>query len=123
MIGRAFELREDFDAYGIKLPDQRTPDPAYIVIMPPPRIGGHLVLDLGRVPAGSRFRIVGVVTRRSKLFPSTEYTVFFDDARSFQANGKPVRIQATTPSWKLYVQPASPGEPPQMNEQYFKPLR
>lgn len=120
MVGRAFELKTDFFAHGIKLPDQRTPEPQYILIMPPPRIRGHLVIDLDRIPAGSRFRIVGVVTHRSKLFPSTEYSIAFDDPRAFQANGRPIRINATTHSWHLYVKPASPDAPPQLNPEYFK---
>ena len=71
MIGRTYELTQKFVVRGIQLIDQKSPDPAYILIMPPPGIGGHLVTDLGLLAAGSRFRIVGVVTRRSELFPST----------------------------------------------------
>ena len=121
MIGRTFELREEFLVYGIKRPDQKSPEPDFILIMPPPTIGGHLILDLGRMPAGSRFQIVGVVTRRSKLFPSTEYVISFANRSISQTEGKQVRINATS-TWHLYVKPASAEEPPQLNELYFRPI-
>jgi hypothetical protein len=121
MIGRTYELTQKLVVRGIQLIDQKSPDPAYILIMPPPGIGGHLVVDLGLLAAGSRFRIVGVITHRSKLFPSTQYVISLEHPQLIQSGGAPVRIR-DIPAWKLYDQPAAPDQPPGLNESYFRPI-
>lgn len=93
MIGRTYELTQKFLVRGIQLIDQKSPDPAYILIMPPPGIGGHLVTDLGLLAAGSRFKIVGVVTHRSELFPSTRYEIALEYPEQILSRGAPIRIR------------------------------
>lgn len=121
MIGREFELKEEFGAFGIKLPP-KFDHVDYVLIMPPPGIfSRYRILDLGKIAAGSRFKIVGVVTRRSELFPSTEYVVSFADRDFGLADGTPIRINATS-TWRLYTKPTSPESPPQLNERFFLPV-
>jgi hypothetical protein len=121
MLGQRFELKQLFLAHGIKSDEDRGRDFSYVVIGPPPGIGGRFVVKLGPVAAGSRFTIVGVTTHRSKLFPSTEYVVRFDDEALIASAGKPIRISDGR-YWNLYAEPASPGEAPQLNEHYFRPI-
>lgn len=121
MIGRTYELTQSFVVRGIKLPDQKPPDPAYILIMPPPGIGGHLVTDLGLLAAGSRFRIVGVVTHRSELFPSTEYVIALEYPELIRSGSTPIRINNVY-AWKLYEKPTAPDRPPELSETYFRQI-
>ncbi len=119
MIGREFELKENLVARGIKLPPKFAAVD-YILIMPLPGIySRYRILDLGAVPAGSRFRIIGVVTHRSKLFPITEYVISFSGHRF--GEDKPVRITSAAGA-QLYLKPASPHEAPQLSERYFHVL-
>ena len=121
MIGREFELREEFVARGVKLPPGFD-EVNYILIMPPPGIASrYRIVDLGAIPAGRRFRIVGVVTHRSELFPATQYVVSFLNHPLAGSEGRQIRIQDAA-AWRLYVKPASPVEAPQLNEEYFRPL-
>jgi hypothetical protein len=120
MIGREYALRQEFRACGAKW-DHQSAEPDHILIMPPPGIGGRYIVDLGRVPAETRFRIVGVVTRRSKLFPSTEYVVALLDHRLPRSAGKAVRIYNVA-AWPLHEKPRSFAEAPRLNEFYFRPL-
>ena len=122
MIGRTYELTQPFVVRGIKLPDQISPDPAYILIMHTPGIGGHLVTDLGLIAAGSRFRIVGAVTHRSKFFPSTEYVITLEYPELIRSGGSPIRINNVY-AWKLYEQPAAQDQPPGLSEKYFRPIQ
>ena len=121
MIGRTYELAQPFVVRGIKLPDQTSPNPAYILIMPPPGIGGHLVTDLGLLAAGSRFRIVGVITHRSELFPSTRYEIALEYPELIQSRGAPIRINDVA-AWKTYEKPTAPDRPPELSETYFRPI-
>jgi hypothetical protein len=121
MIGRTYELTQKFVVRGIQLIGQKSPDPAYILVMPPPGIGGHLVTDLGLLAAGSRFQIVGVVTHRSELFPSTEYVIALESPELIRSGGAPIRINNVY-AWKLYEKPAAPDQPPGLSETYFRPI-
>lgn len=120
LVGREFELREDFLACGVKQ-DSARPAIHEVAIMPPPGLGGRFIVALGRIPAGSRFRIVGVTNHRSELFPKTEYVVLFLDHRIPGAEGKPVRIYNVA-LWPLYEKPAEAGAAPTLSERYFRPV-
>lgn len=121
MIGREFELRENFVASGVKLPP-KFDEVDYILIMPPPGIASkYRIVDLGDLPAGSRIRIVGVVTRRSELFHSTRYVISLLNHPLAGSEGRQIRIQDAA-AWQLYVNPASPDAAPQLSENYFRPL-
>jgi hypothetical protein len=88
--------------------------------MPPPGIySRYRIADLGAVPAGSRFKIVGAVTHRSELFPLTEYVISFGELRF--GEDKPVRITSAAGA-QLYLKPVSPDDAPQLNERYFRSL-
>ena len=121
MIGRTYELTKKFVVRGIQLIDQKSPGPAYILVMPPPGIGGHLVTDLGLLAAGTRFKIVGVVTHRSKLFPSTQYAIALDYPDLIRSDGTPIRVNDVA-AWKLYEEPTAPDRPPELSETYFRPI-
>jgi len=121
MLGREFELKEEFVVRGVKLPPKFN-EVDHILIMPPPGIySTYRILDFGHMPAGRRFRIVGVVTHSFKLVPFTQYVISFVDHRISQAEGRQVRIQDAA-AWQLYVKPASPDEAPQLSERYFRPV-
>lgn len=121
MIGREFELKERFVALGVKLPP-KFDEVNYILIMPPPGIASqYRMVELGDLPAGSRIRIVGVVTHRSGLFPSTRYVVALLNHPLAGSEGREIRIQDAV-AWQLYAKPASPAEAPQLSEKYFRPL-
>jgi len=122
MIGQRFELRRAFLVHGIKSDEDRGRDFSYVLLTPPPGIGGRFVVKLDEVPSGSRFTIIGVTTRRSTLFPSTRYGVRFDDEALIASAEKPVRLSAEHGNMKLYTEPASPGEAPGLNKLYFRPL-
>lgn len=119
MIGREFELKENLVACGIKLPPEFD-EVDHVLIMPPPGIySRYRILDLGAVPAGSRFKIVGVVTHLSELFPITEYVISFGEHRF--GEDKPVRITSASGA-QLYLKPVSPHEAPRLSERYFRPV-
>lgn len=121
MIGREFELKAEFLLLGMK-DAPKFEELGHILIVPPPGIhSSYRILYLGHRPAGSRFRIVGVVTHKSKLFPLVQYVISFTDDRTGETKGKEVRIPDAS-GWGLYVKPAFPDEAPQLSEQYFKPL-
>lgn len=121
MIGREYELKENFVARGVKLPP-KFDQVNYILIMPPPGIASrYRIVDLGDMPAGSRFRIVGVVTHRSELFPATQYVVSSLNHPVAGSEGRQIRIQDAA-AWQLYVKAAAPDEAPQLNEKYFRSL-
>ena len=121
MIGREFELKEEFLVRGVKLPP-KFDQVNYALIMPPPGIySKYRIVDLGHFDAGSRFKIVGVVTRHSELFPSTEYVIAFADRSFDEVEGQQVRITAAS-SWKLYVKPDARDAAPQLSERYFHPV-
>lgn len=120
VIGREYMLREDFLACGSKH-DYPSPGFDHVLIMPPPGLGGRYIVPLGRIPAGSRFRIVGVVDRRSELFKNPEYVVAFQDFRIPGAEGKPVRLYHVA-LWPLYEKPAGDGTAPMLSERYFRLL-
>lgn len=120
MIGQEFELKEELLVRGVKW-NSRSTGPDYLLVMPPPGIGGRFTMDFGKLPAGSRFRIVGVVTRQSKLFPSTRYVIALMDHQIGQAENKEIRITDTSKE-RLYVEPDDPDQPPQLSERFFRRL-
>lgn len=121
MIGREFELKENFVAQGVKLPP-KFDEVNYLKIMPPPGLASkYRIVDLGDLPPGSRIRIVGVVTHRSELFPATQYVISLLNHPLAGSEGRQIRIQDAA-AWQLYVKPASPDEVPQLSEKYFRPL-
>lgn len=119
MIGRTYELTQPFVVRGVRPIDQESSAPASILIMPPPGIGGHLVTDLGLLAAGARFKIVGVITHRSKLFPSTQYVVALNYPELIRSGGAPIRINNVA-AWKLYDPPTAPDQPPGLSKTYFR---
>lgn len=120
MIGREYALMQPFLIRGVKRNSKDT-EPDYILIMPPPGIGGRFITDLGRAPVGSRFKIIGVVTHRSKLFPSTRYVIAFSDRGIVRAAGRKVMINDAS-GFKSYEKPVSPNGAPTLSRQYFQPI-
>lgn len=120
VIGREYALRKDFLACGSK-PDYPDPGFDHIFIMPRPGIGGRYIVKLGTIPAGTRFRIVGVIHRRSDLFKKPEYAVALQDFQLPQAEGKPIRLYNVA-AWPLYEKPADANTAPQLSERYVSAL-
>ena len=122
MIGREFALKEDFHVLGVKR-DLRSTEPDYILIIPAakPGIGGPEFFDLGAVPAGSRFKIVGVIERRFKFLPQATYVADFASDALSGAKLVAVRLRDSHVH-PLYSTPISPSDPPQLNERYFQAL-
>lgn len=120
MLGREYELREELLVRGVKR-DARSAAPDYVLVMPPPGIGGRFIVDLGTLPRGTRFRIVGVTTHRSRLFPSTRYVISLRDQAIADPADRDILITDTS-SWDLYLAPSSPAEAPQLNPRFFRAL-
>lgn len=120
MIGQRFELKEEFLLKGVKR-DLRSKTPDYFLVVPRPGVGGPEFFDLGVVPRGSEFEIVGVVTHESKLFPMTAYVVRFANGTTGEANAAGVRLNAAS-GFHLYLKPASPQEAPPLNPRYFQAI-
>lgn len=122
MIGRQFALREDFLVRGVRW-DLRSTQPDYILMMPAtkPGIGGPEFTELGVLPKGTHFEIVGVVDRRSTLFPETAYVARFAPNTLAKVDLASVRFNSSH-LFPLFLKPASPDEAPQLSEAYFQPL-
>ena len=122
MLGNEFELLEEFIAIGVK-GEYPSAELTSVLIMPRPGLAiTRFLVELGRVPAGSRFKIVGVVTRTSKLFPSIEYAISFKDHSSPRSGNLLVRIPDGKVYFPAYVKPISPSEAPTLNERYFRSI-
>ena len=122
MIGRQFALKEDFLVRGVRW-DLRATRPDYILMMPAtkPGIGGPEFTELGVLPKGSRFEIVGAVDRTSTLFPETSYVARFAPDTIAQVELATVRFHSSH-LFPLLLKPAAPGEAPHLSEVYFQPL-
>ena len=122
MIGRQFALKEDFLVRGVRW-DLRSTQPDYILMMPAtrPGIGGPEFTELGVLPKGIRFEIVGVVDRTSPLFPETSYVARFAPNTLANVDLASVRFSSSR-LFPLFLKPASPDEAPQLSEAYFQPL-
>ena len=122
MLGNEFELLEEFIAIGVK-GEYPSAEITSVLIMPRPgQAITRFLVELGRVPAGSRFKIVGVVTRTSKLFPSIEYAISFKEHSIPRSGNLLVRIPDGKVYFPAYVKPISPSEAPTLNERYFRPI-
>lgn len=122
VIGRQFALKEDFLVRGVRW-DLRAAQPDYILMIPAtkPGIGGPEFTELGVLPKGSRFEVVGVVDRTSTLFPQTSYVARFAPGTLTQVDLASVRFHSSQ-LFPLFLKPASPAEAPQLSEVYFQPL-
>lgn len=120
MLGQEFELKEPLLVRGVKH-DARATTPDYALVMPSPGIGGRFIVDLGTLPRGTRFRIVGVTTHRASLFPSTRYVISLLDRSLPGAAGREILLSDAA-SWHLYLEPTSADAAPRLNERFFRPL-
>ena len=118
MLGREFTLKEDLKVKGVKR-DLRSKQPDYAMLVGTPGIGGPEFFELGIKPAGSRFTIVGVIYRKSRLFPATAYLVRFADGITVAPGITDIRISDEN-GFKFHDKPPSPEEAPSLSARYFE---
>ncbi len=119
MLGAEFELKEEFVAIGVK--SQRGAEPVYVMLVPRWNVNARYQVDLGTVPADTRFRIVGMGMLPWGAFSATEYTISFSNYSSHRFGKLPVMIPYNT-GFALYVKPVPRGAAPALNELYFRPV-
>jgi hypothetical protein len=117
-MGKCFVVKEPLIARGVKQ-DLRAKQPDFVTIMSPPGASGPEFFEAQPVPPGTRFRIVGVTTRRSQLFPSTQYLITFDNLRLSDAEGIPVRISDVS-GHRLYDRAKPHGPIPKLSAEFFQ---
>ncbi len=121
MVGAEFELVEEFMAIGTKWDSRSVAFDSILVAPQERRSFTSRYVDLGRVPAGSRFKLVGVETRW-RFSPSNQYVIAFTNHTIPQSANLPTTIPDYMVSFPAYVKAKIPSEAPSLNERYFRPL-
>ncbi len=117
VIGTEYELKTALSAVGQRPEPQVDPD--YILLMPHPIGAQRYNVDLGSVPAGTRFKIVGVLMPTSMIYPSTQYVIAFSNYSNPRFGMLPVKIY-NGPVFDLYLKAEHPNAAPALNERYFR---
>jgi hypothetical protein len=117
VIGTEYELRTALWAVGSRPETQVDPD--YILLMPQPTGPRRYNVDLGSVPAGTRFRIVGVSMLTPMINPSIQYVIAFSNYSNPRFGMLPVKIY-NGKVFGLYLKVEQPNAAPGLNERYFR---
>jgi hypothetical protein len=89
ILKRRYEVSGVLLAYGIRKHSQAPID--YITLMPPPGIEGKQIVDLGRLPMGTAFKVKNVLL--SNRFPDSNESIIIEfDSYNFNVT-VPIRIE------------------------------
>lgn len=138
VIGKKYELSQDFIIRSVRVEVGAAPSFAYIFAKPavyipqydpksrlydPRRRPGYVTrfeTDLGFLPAGTRFSIIGALTREAP-FARMNYLIMIEGVSSQLAGDLPVRLGERRGD-ERYLTPAANERAPVPNVQFFRPV-
>jgi hypothetical protein len=119
-VGDVYTTVQDLEAFGIRRKiAKNVRDADYILVLSPRGIGGPEVTKTEIIPAGTRMKIVGVMTHKSKLFPATMYVVSLENFTLSFGEGKEIRIDDAI-AFRMYEKSASVSSAPKLNPEFFR---
>jgi len=117
LVGSTFALKTEFKVYGVRR-DLRSEVPDYYEMLrvPGPGIGGPEIMDFGRLPAGSRLRLVAAYEEALGGYSLYEVIVLDPAERKFE--GLRIRIN-NAGGLEQYHGGTYPGGAPKLNPEWF----
>jgi hypothetical protein len=138
VIGRRYELTQDFIVRSVRVEVGEAPSFAYIIAKPAvyipqydprsrrydpqgkPGYVTRFVTDLGFLPAGTRFAVKGALTREAP-FVRMNYLIEIEGSGGGLARDLPVRLGE---QWgkEIYLAPMATGQAPEPYAPFFRPV-
>jgi hypothetical protein len=121
-LGRVYLTLQELEAFGIRRTLARdVVDADYVLILTPRGISGPEVTQTKLIPAGTRLRVVGVMTHKFKLMGTVMYVVELEGFDLGFAVGRAIRINDAM-GFKMYHQPRQKDQAPELNPEFFRLL-
>lgn len=122
VIGKIFVLKAEFKVYGVRL-DLRSRNADYHKMLPSegPGVGGPEIMDYGRLPAGSRLRVSGVLKQTLPLSSTPIYVVEILEPAEKKFESLKIRINNAR-AFGLYSGGKYQGGAHKLTEKWFDEL-
>ena len=119
-LGKVYVTLRELEAFGIRRTIAReVVDADYVLILTPRGISGPEVTQTKLIPAGTRLRVVGVMTHKLKLAGTIRYVVALENFDLGFAAGKEIRINDAQ-AFMMYREPREKGHAPELNPEFFR---
>jgi len=120
VLGKRYVTVQELGAFGIRREIGRSKTEAdYVIILTPRGIMGYEVTQTSVIPAGTRLRVVSVMTHKFKLAGTIEYVVVLENFDLGFGAEKEIRINDAR-AFKMYEHQSKKGEAPKLNPKFFR---